>query len=177
MVHRFDSGPGLGPLDLDLAAGARLAVVGSIGSGKTVLLQVLAGLREPQAGSLALDGAALDQDQLREHWAGIGWVPQDAFLFSASLRENLAMGRPDASEADLWETARVVCLDDLIRRLPRAWTRWWASGGSRSPAGNASAPPWPGRCCAGPGCCSWTTPCRRWTPRPRPGSWRTCGAS
>ena len=119
LVHRFESGRGLGPLDLDLEGGARLAVLGSIGSGKTVLLQVLAGLREPQEGSLRLDGAALDRDRLREHWAGIGWVPQDAFLFSASLRENLAMGRPDASEADLWETARVVCLDDLIRRLPQ----------------------------------------------------------
>ena len=118
MVHRFESGRGLGPLDLDLPAGSRLAVVGGIGSGKTVLLQVLAGLRELQAGSLGLDGAPLDQGRLREHWAGIGWVPQEAFLFSVSLRENLAMGRPSATEAELWEVARVVCLDDLIRRLP-----------------------------------------------------------
>lgn len=118
MVHRFDSGRGLGPLDLDLPAGARLAVVGGIGSGKTVLLQVLAGLRELQAGALTLDGAPLDRDHLRAHWAGIGWVPQEAFLFSVSLRENLAMGRPEATEAEIWEVARVVCLDDLIRRLP-----------------------------------------------------------
>jgi ATP-binding cassette subfamily B protein len=118
MVHRFDSGRGLGPLDLDLPMGARLAVVGGIGSGKTVLLQVLAGLRELQEGSLTLDGAPLGQDNLRAHWAGIGWVPQEAFLFSVTLRENLAMGRPGASEAELWEVARVVCLDDLLRRLP-----------------------------------------------------------
>jgi ATP-binding cassette subfamily B protein len=118
LVHRFESGRGLGPLDLDLPAGARLAVVGGIGSGKTILLQVLAGLRELQAGRLDLDGAPLGRDRLREHWAGIGWVPQEAFLFSVSLRENLAMGRPEATEADLWEVARVVCLDDLVRRLP-----------------------------------------------------------
>ena len=118
MVHRFDSGRGLGPLDLDVPAGARLAVVGGIGSGKTILLQTLAGLRELQGGSLALDGAPLDRDRLREHWAGLGWVPQEAFLFSVTLRENLAMGRPGAREAELWEVARVVCLDDLIRRLP-----------------------------------------------------------
>jgi ATP-binding cassette subfamily B protein len=118
MIHRFDSGRGLGPLDLHLPAGARLAVVGGIGSGKTILLQVLAGLRELQAGSLTLDGAALDQAHLRAHWAGIGWVPQEAFLFSVSLRENLSMGRPSATEAELWEVARVVCLDDLIHRLP-----------------------------------------------------------
>lgn len=118
MAHRFDSGRGLGPIDLHLAAGARLAVVGGIGSGKTVLLQVLAGLRELHGGSLTLDGAPLDASRIRAHWAGIGWVPQEAFLFSLTLRENLAMGRPEATEADLWEVARVVCLDDLIRRLP-----------------------------------------------------------
>jgi ATP-binding cassette subfamily B protein len=118
MVHRFDSGRGLGPLDLDLPAGARVAVVGGIGSGKTVLLQVLAGLRALDEGSLTLDGVPLDQANLRAHWAGIGWVPQEAFLFSDTLRENLAMGRPEASEEELWEVARVVCLDDLIRRLP-----------------------------------------------------------
>ena len=116
--HRFDSGRGLGPLDLDLPPGARLAVVGGIGSGKTVLLQVIAGLREVHSGTLELDGRPLDADALRAHWAGIGWVPQEAFLFSLSLRENLAMGRAGASDEELWEVARVVCLDDLIRRLP-----------------------------------------------------------
>ena len=118
MEHRFDSGRGLGPLDLELAPGARLAVVGGIGSGKTILLQVLAGLRQLHAGSLTLDGAPLDTAHLRAHWAGIGWVPQEAFLFSDTLRENLAMGRPAATDEELWEVARVVCLDDLIQRLP-----------------------------------------------------------
>ena len=117
--HRFESGRGLGPLDIHLPAGARLAVVGGIGSGKTILLQVLAGLREIDGGRLTLDGRPLDAGNLREHWAGIGWVPQEAFLFSLTLRENLAMGRPQASEEELWEVARVVCLDDLIRRLPK----------------------------------------------------------
>jgi len=98
---------------LDAGAGPN-ARVGS----KTVLLQVLAGLRELQKGVLALDSAPLDQASLRAHWAGIGWVPQEAFLFSDTLRENLAMGRPGATEEELWEVARVVCLDDLIRRLP-----------------------------------------------------------
>jgi len=118
VTHRFDSGRGLGPLDLDLPPGARLAVVGGIGSGKTVLLQVIAGLREAHSGTLELDGRPLDAEALRAHWAGIGWVPQEAFLFSLSLRENLAMGRAGARDEDLWEVARVVCLDDLIRRLP-----------------------------------------------------------
>ena len=94
-------------------------MVGGIGSGKTILLQVLSGLRERQEGTLTLDGQPLEEPTLRAHWAGLGWVPQEAFLFSDSLRENLAMGRPDATEEELWEVARVVCLDDLIHRLPQ----------------------------------------------------------
>jgi ATP-binding cassette subfamily B protein len=117
--HRFETGRGLGPLDLTLAPGDSLAVVGGIGSGKTLLLQVLAGLRAPQSGRVLVDGQPLSDTTLRRHWAGLGWVPQEAFLFSDTLRMNLAMGRPEATEAELWEIARVVALDDLIQRLPQ----------------------------------------------------------
>lgn len=116
--HRFETGRGLGPLDLALAPGDSLAVVGGIGSGKTLLLQVLAGLREPQAGRMLVDDEPLSDATLRRHWAGLGWVPQEAFLFSDTLRANLAMGRPDATEDEIWEIARVVAMDELIRRLP-----------------------------------------------------------
>ncbi len=118
LAHRFETGRGLGPLDLDIPSGGSLAILGSIGSGKTVLLQVLAGLRDAHSGRLLVDGVPLRLESLRHHWAGLGWVPQEAFLFSTTLRENLALGRPEATEAELWEVARVVCLDDLIQRLP-----------------------------------------------------------
>jgi ATP-binding cassette subfamily B protein len=119
LEHRFESGRGVGPLDLDIPSGGSLAIVGGIGSGKTVLLQMLAGLREPQRGRLLVDGTPLDHATLRRHWAGLGWVPQEAFLFSDSLRANLAMGRPEATDDEIWEIARVVCLDELITRLPQ----------------------------------------------------------
>jgi len=115
---RFESGRGLGPISLKVASGGSLAVVGGIGSGKSILLQTLAGLREVQEGGYEVDGQPLGEATLRRHWAGLGWVPQEAFLFSTSLRENLIQGRPGASEAEIWEVAEVVCLDDLIRRLP-----------------------------------------------------------
>lgn len=119
LIHRFENGRGLGPLDLQLPAGGSLALLGGIGCGKTVLLQVLAGLREPQGGQLLLDGHPASKDRLRAHWSGLGWVPQEAFLFSSTLRENLAMGRPEATEAELEEVVRTVCMDDLIPRLPQ----------------------------------------------------------
>ena len=118
-TYRFETGRGLGPLNLHLAPGASLAVVGGIGSGKSVLLQMLAGLREPKEGRVLSDGSPLDTDHLRAHWAGLGWVPQEAFLFSTTLRENLSMGRPDATEAELLEVVQVVCLDELLKRLPQ----------------------------------------------------------
>ena len=116
--HRFESGRGLGPLSLEIPPGGSLAVVGGIGSGKTILLQLLAGLRAPLEGTVLVDGEPLAGERLRGHWAALGWVPQEAFLFSDSLRENLSMGRPEATEQELWDIARVVCLDDLMRRLP-----------------------------------------------------------
>jgi len=118
LAHRFESGPGVGPLSVDVPPGGSLAGVGSIGSGKTVLLQMLAGLRLPTEGSLRVDGSELTEDRLRTHWAALGWVPQDTFLFSMTLRENLALGRPEAPDQELWDVARVVCLDDLMKRLP-----------------------------------------------------------
>jgi ATP-binding cassette subfamily B protein len=118
VAHRFETGRGLGPVDLTLAPGDSLAVVGGIGSGKTLLLQVLAGLREPQQGQVLVDGEPLTDAFLRRHWAGLGWVPQEAFLFSDTLRANLAMGCPEATDDEIWEIARVVALDDLVQRLP-----------------------------------------------------------
>jgi len=115
---RFESGRGLGPVSISIPAGGSLAVLGGIGSGKTILLQVLAGLREPQSGVFKVDGIPMSHDHLRKHWGSLGWVPQEAALFAGSLRENLCLGYPDATEAEMWEAARAVCLDELIQRLP-----------------------------------------------------------
>jgi len=115
---RFESGRGLGPISISIPAGGSLAIVGGIGSGKTLLLQLLAGLREPQRGEFKVNRLPMNSGRLRAYWASLGWAPQEAALFSGSLRENLTLGRPDATDEDLWESARTVCLDDLIKRLP-----------------------------------------------------------
>jgi len=115
---RFESGRGLGPLSISISAGGSLAVLGGIGSGKTILLQVLAGLREPQKGIFTVNAQQMNNKNLRAHWASLGWVPQETSLFSGSLRENLNLGCPEASEAEMWKAVRAACLDDLIQRLP-----------------------------------------------------------
>lgn len=116
--HRFESGRGVGPLTFQVLPGGSLAVVGGIGSGKTILLQLLAGLRTPREGMVLVDEEPLAEERLRQYWAALGWVPQEAFLFSTTLRENLTMARPEATEQELWEVARAVCLDDLMTHLP-----------------------------------------------------------
>lgn len=119
LTHRFPTGRGVGPLDLDIPPGSSLALVGGIGSGKTLLMQLLAGIREPTQGRLWVDGQILDADRLRQHWAGLGWVPQEAFLFSTTLRDNLAMGRPEATDEELMDVARAVALEECLQRLPQ----------------------------------------------------------
>ena len=115
---RFETGRGLGPISVSVPAGGSLAVLGSIGSGKTLLLQALAGLREPNSGTFSVGGQQMSHGRLRAYWASLGWVPQDTALFSVSLRENLLLGNPDATEGEMWDALHTVCLDDLIRRLP-----------------------------------------------------------
>ena len=116
---RFESGRGLGPISVSVPAGGSLAIVGGIGSGKTILLQALAGLREPQRGSVAVNGRPLNRDELRRYWAGLGWAPQEATLFSGTLRDNLGIGNPNATEEEMMEAARAACLDGVIRSLPQ----------------------------------------------------------
>jgi len=112
-VH-FSSGRGLGPISVSVPAGGSLAILGSIGSGKTLLLHLLAGLREPQKGAFLANGLQMTNESLRNHWASLGWVPQEAVLFSGSLRENICIGSPTATEDEIWEAIKAVCLDHLV---------------------------------------------------------------
>jgi ATP-binding cassette subfamily B protein len=118
---RFPSGRGLGPISISIPPGGSLAIVGGIGSGKTMLLQVLAGLRVPQRGALAINGRQLSEDNLRNFWASLGWVPQEATLFSGTLEDNLKLGNPRATEEAMQEAANAACLDKFIQHLPEGF--------------------------------------------------------
>ncbi len=90
------------------------AVSGESGSGKSTLCQLLLGLIEPDAGEILVDGAKLPQA-----WKhAIGYVPQESFLFSQSIRENLLWGQPDASEAEMWAALESAAAADFVRKLP-----------------------------------------------------------
>jgi len=105
-------------LDLDLAPGRRVAVVGPSGAGKSTLAEVLFRFRDPDAGTVTLDGidvAGVDPDDTRRALSG---MPQDPHVFAASLRDNLLLARPRATDEELWDVLRRVRLADDVAVLP-----------------------------------------------------------
>ena len=105
-------------VSLRLRAGEQAALAGPSGAGKSTLAHLLARGLDPVSGAVRIDGVDLRSahpDQVRRLVAVFG---QDAHLFDASIRENLRVGRPDASEEELWHALRVVCLDRWTRALP-----------------------------------------------------------
>jgi ATP-binding cassette subfamily B protein len=88
--------------------------VGPTGAGKSTLLKLLARLGEPSRGTVALDGVALPDWDLRELRGALSYVPQEPFLFSESIHGNVAVGRPDATPDDIRRAADVAALTDEV---------------------------------------------------------------
>jgi ATP-binding cassette subfamily C protein len=105
-------------VSLNVPAGSLVAVVGPSGSGKTTLADVLLGLIEPDEGAVRIDGAPLEARQQRSWRALVGYVPQETYLQHASIRQNLLLGRPDASDADLWCALEAAAAAGFVRSLP-----------------------------------------------------------
>src|SRR5436190_5314637 len=115
----YDGGePVLEDVDLDVEAGRTVALVGPTGSGKTTLILLIPRLYDVTSGSLRVDGVdvrSLDPDSLRRQ---VAVVSEDAFLFSATLRENIAYARPEASDEHVLAAAERAGLSELIGELP-----------------------------------------------------------
>jgi ABC-type multidrug transport system fused ATPase/permease subunit len=108
----------LSDIDLDVAPGRTIAIVGGTGAGKTTLVMLIPRLYDVQEGAVLVDGAdvrSVDAASLRRE---IAVVSDDAFLFSASLRENIAYARPEASDDDVIAAARRAGLAELVDDLP-----------------------------------------------------------
>jgi ABC-type multidrug transport system fused ATPase/permease subunit len=144
--------PALAGIDLDIEPGSRVAVVGGTGSGKSTLLGLVPRLYAPSRGRVLVDGhdvADLTLDSLR---AAVGIVHQEPVLFSASLRDNVAFGRPRRPTPRCWTPWPRRRPWRSPRRCPRGSTRWSASRATPCLAASASGSPWPGPCCCSRGC-------------------------
>jgi len=94
------------------------AVIGHSGAGKTTLIDLLMGLIRPEKGEILVDGRPLEGRFLFSFRRAVSYVPQDPFLFHASIRDNLRIAAPDASEDDMWEALRLSASEEFVRGLP-----------------------------------------------------------
>ena len=110
--------PTLTDINFRIEPGERLAIVGRIGSGKTTLLRLLCGLNPPDRGAVLIDTADIRQIRPDDVRRNIGVVMQNPILFSGSIRDNIMMGNPDASDADLLEVAKQSGVEAFVSALP-----------------------------------------------------------
>jgi ATP-binding cassette, subfamily B, bacterial len=121
---RYDDearGWALDGVDLAIRPGETVALVGRTGAGKSTVVKLLARFYDPTAGRVTADGADLRHLSLPAYRRRLGLVPQEAHLFSGTVRDNIAYGRPDATGAEIAEAARAVGADEFIAGLPNGY--------------------------------------------------------
>jgi ATP-binding cassette subfamily B protein len=105
-------------IDLRIAAGETVALVGETGAGKSTVMKLLARFYDPDQGALRVDGHDLRTLDLLGYRRQLGYVPQEAFLFTGTVRDNIAYGRPDAGDDEVEAAARAVGAHVFIAELP-----------------------------------------------------------
>lgn len=124
-VHLAYAGSGgaeaLRGVDLHIPAGQTVALVGETGAGKSTIVKLLARYHDPTAGEVAVDGIDLRRIDLTAYRRQLGVVPQEPFLFTGTVRHNIAYGRPDATDAEVEAAARAVGAHAFIAGLPRGY--------------------------------------------------------
>ncbi|GAA0989356.1 MULTISPECIES: ABC transporter ATP-binding protein [Streptomyces violaceusniger group] len=121
--------------DLTLPAGQTVAVVGATGAGKSTLAKLLARFYDPSDGRVLLDGVDLRDLAMPELRRGVVMVTQEAFLFSGTVADNIAIGRPDATRAEIEQAAKAIGAHDFIASLPDGYDTDVRKRGGRISAG------------------------------------------
>jgi ATP-binding cassette subfamily B protein len=120
-AYSEDGEKALDGIDLHVPAGQTVALVGSTGAGKSTFAKLAARFYDPTGGRILVDGHDLRDVQARSLRGQMGIVPQEAFLFSGSIRDNLAFGRADATMAEIEAAARAVGAHDFIAALEHGY--------------------------------------------------------
>jgi ATP-binding cassette subfamily B protein len=121
LTFGYGNGPVLHDLSLAIPAGSRLGITGPVGCGKSTLARLLARLYPVPDGTVTIDGIDINRLPLARLRGAIGFVPQEGFLFSRSVRDNIAYGRDGATEAAVQEAARMASLAEDIDRFPNGY--------------------------------------------------------
>ncbi|MBL8723852.1 MAG: ABC transporter ATP-binding protein [Planctomycetes bacterium] len=117
----YDQEPVLRGLSLKVQAGQTVALVGASGGGKSTTMDLLLRFHDPQRGQILVDGIDLCEVDLAEYRAHTAVVSQQPFLFNTSIRENIAYGRPGASQAEIEAAARAANIHDFVLSLPQGY--------------------------------------------------------
>jgi ATP-binding cassette subfamily B protein len=117
----YNGSPVLHEINLRIPAGSSLAIVGPTGSGKTTLVSLIPRIYDAAAGSVLIDGRPIAEYPLALLRRNIGFVPQETFLFSESVRENIAFGVQDAQDSDVREAARAANIAEDIEGFPEQY--------------------------------------------------------
>ena len=113
--------PVLRLVDLHVRAGQKVAIVGATGAGKSTLVSLLPRFYDPQAGQVTIDGVDVREFQLRSLRREIAMVLQPPLVFPITIRENIAYGRPDATQEEIVSAARLARIHESIERLPQGY--------------------------------------------------------
>jgi ATP-binding cassette subfamily B protein len=108
-------------VSFDVKPGERLAIVGPSGAGKSTLFHLLLRFYDPLAGRILLDGVDLMHADPLAVRARMALVPQDVAIFAATVRDNIRLGRPDASDAEVERAGALALVDEFVRGLPRGY--------------------------------------------------------
>jgi len=122
-------------IDLRISAGETVALVGETGAGKSTVMKLLARFYDPDVGAVRVDGQDVRRLDLPAFRRQLGYVPQEAFLFTGSIRENVAYGRPEATDAEVEAAARAVGAHEFIAALPGGYLHEVAERGRSLSAG------------------------------------------
>ena len=126
----YDDRPVLTDIGFTAKARSMTALVGPSGSGKTTILRLIARFWDVKTGAVRVGGADVRSLPNEALMAQISMVFQDVYLFDGTIEENLRMGRPDASEAEMREAARLACVEEIVDRLPDGYATQVGEGGA-----------------------------------------------
>jgi ATP-binding cassette subfamily B multidrug efflux pump len=115
--------------------GTTTAVIGSTGSGKTTLVNLVPRLFDATDGTVAINGVDVRRLDPRLLWGSVGIVPQKPFLFSGTVASNLRFGRPDATEAELWQALEIAQAADFVQTMPDGLDSEISQGGTNVSGG------------------------------------------
>ncbi len=133
--HQTASSPALSEISFSICRGETIAFVGPSGAGKTTLVKLLVGLYTPKSGHIFYNGTPEDQVAIEDLRERIGFVTQDAQLFSGSIRENLQFVRPNATDQECLEVLRQASVDNLLKRADRGLDTVIGEGGVKVSGG------------------------------------------